>query len=133
MHDAASLIDYAERPRAGGWSLRSALVRYAQPEPARAGAVLELVRRTDGALKPFVKVLDDSPDLDAGDETLVGLLAAASALDRLGDVLAGWADSSPGDHGDRRPDRDVDDIARRVFGILGDLGVEREARTPRRS
>ena len=55
--DGIRLVDYAESSRAGDWSLRAALVRYAQPEPARASAVLELVRRTDGALKPFTRVL----------------------------------------------------------------------------
>ena len=68
--DGIRLVDYAESSRTGDWSLRSALVRYAQPEPARASAVLELVRRTDGALKPFARVLQGTegatdPALDA--------------------------------------------------------------------
>ena len=58
--DGVRLVQYAESSRVGDWSLRSALVRYAQPEPARASAVLELVRRTDGALKPLGKVLERS-------------------------------------------------------------------------
>lgn len=56
--DGSRLVDYAESSRAGDWSLRSALVRFAQPEPTRAGAVLELVRRTDGALKPHRRRLE---------------------------------------------------------------------------
>ncbi|MDH4145190.1 MAG: hypothetical protein OEY23_08475 [Acidimicrobiia bacterium] len=45
------LVAFAEAEREpGGWSLRSALVRYAQAEPVRASAVLEQVRRVDGAL-----------------------------------------------------------------------------------
>ncbi len=52
------LIDYAESPRVDDWTLRSALVRVAQPEPVRAGAVLELLRRTDGALAPHRRRLD---------------------------------------------------------------------------
>ena len=52
------LIDFAEAERDGGWSLRSALVRFAQPEPVRASAVLELVRRTDAALGPSRNLLE---------------------------------------------------------------------------
>lgn len=68
------LVDYAESTREGDWSLRSALVRFAQPEPTRAGAVLELIRRTDGALKPHRRALESRsvpthPDL--GPELLV--------------------------------------------------------------
>lgn len=58
LPDGHRLVDYAESTRAGDWSLRSALVRFAQPEPARAGAVLELIRRTDGALKPHRRRLE---------------------------------------------------------------------------
>lgn len=58
LADGHRLVDYAESSRAGDWSLRSALVRFAQPEPTRAGAVLELVRRTDGALKPHRRRLE---------------------------------------------------------------------------
>lgn len=54
----SSLVAYAESLRAGGWSLRSALVRLAQPEPSRASAVLELVRRTDGALHGLTRALE---------------------------------------------------------------------------
>ena len=68
LPDGHRLVDYAESSRAGDWSLRSALVRFAQPEPTRAGAVLELIRRTDGALKPHRRRLESAsvpthPDL----------------------------------------------------------------------
>lgn len=75
----ARLVDYAESTRAGDWSLRSALVRVAQPEPVRAGAVLELIRRTDGALAPHRRALERndvrtdrrlSPALRSGDGDL---------------------------------------------------------------
>jgi hypothetical protein len=71
LPDGHRLVDYAESSRAGDWSLRSALVRFAQPEPTRAGAVLELVRRTDGALKPHRRRLESAsapshPDLGPG-------------------------------------------------------------------
>ncbi len=50
-----SLVNYAEAPHAGDWSLRSALVRLAQPHPRRAEAVLDLVRRLDHALAPMTR------------------------------------------------------------------------------
>lgn len=170
--DGIRLVAYAESPRDGDWSLRSALVRYAQPEPARASAVLELVRRTDGALKPSLRLLERSeaathPGLSGGrsridartadlarvavawsdeldrvmteyesveplppeERELIPLLAVAVELDALGDVLAGWAD----DRRTARPDDAVDTIARRAFGMLAALGVERERRPARRS
>ena len=170
--DGVRLVAYAESPRQGDWSLRSALVRYAQPEPQRASAVLELVRRTDGALKASVRLLERSevptdPELSGGarridarsadlarvavrwpdeldrviaeyesveplspeERELVPLLAVAVELDALGDVLARWAD----DRSTARPDDAVDEIARRAFGMLAALGVERERRPPRRS
>lgn len=58
LPDGRRLVDYAESSRTGDWSLRSALVRFAQPEPTRASAVLELIRRTDGALKPHRRRLE---------------------------------------------------------------------------
>lgn len=76
LPDGPRLVDYAESARVGDWTLRSALVRFAQPEPTRAGAVLELIRRTDGALKPHRRRLEASlvpthpalgPELVTGD------------------------------------------------------------------
>ncbi len=57
VDETRSLLNYAEAPRIGEWTLRSALVRLAQPYPLRAEAVLGLVRRLDAALKPFVRTL----------------------------------------------------------------------------
>jgi len=37
LSDGQRLVDYAESSRDGDWTLRSALVRFAQPEPTRAG------------------------------------------------------------------------------------------------
>lgn len=53
-----SLVNYAESARAHDWSMRSALVRLAQPEPVRAGQVLECVRRCDGALARSRRALE---------------------------------------------------------------------------
>ncbi|MFW2380935.1 MAG: hypothetical protein ACN4GZ_04180 [Acidimicrobiales bacterium] len=52
-----SVLNYAEAPRVGDWTLRSALVRLAQPHPLRSEAVLQLVRRLDAALKPLIRPL----------------------------------------------------------------------------
>ncbi len=53
-----SVLNFSEAPYEGDWSLRSALVRLAQPEPVRAGATLELVRRCEGALHPLLRALE---------------------------------------------------------------------------
>ena len=45
--ELAALIDVSERQRAGDWSLRAALCRYAQPQPVRVSALLDLVRRIE--------------------------------------------------------------------------------------
>jgi hypothetical protein len=136
----AALADLAERPRATGWSLRAALVRYAQPEPVRSSAILELVRRFDFALKPHSKVLaKQGPAVwDAlgsgatpGDELgpVVGLLRAVQPLDGLGDELAAWAT----DPRQPRPDAAVDDTVAAVAGHLDELGVPREPRQQARA
>lgn len=137
--ELARVVDFAERPRMGDWSLRSALVRYAEGQPERVSRVLEQVRRVDAALHPFNKVLekrgtelwrtlhggggapDDAPVLD--------LLRVAAELDGLGDVLAAWAD----DRTRPRPDDTVDATTSAAAQRLDDLGVPREQPTPRRS
>jgi len=55
---ARSLVNYAESARAGDWTMRSALVRLAQPEPMRASATVELIRRLDTALHPVARSLE---------------------------------------------------------------------------
>jgi hypothetical protein len=138
--ELARLVDYAERPRAGDWSLRSALVRYAEGQPVRASQVIELVRRVDAALHAQAKVLAErGPELwtalearrrEGPDGALVGLLAAADDLDALADHLAAWAEDPRRD----RPDAAVDGAVRQVAQHLDDLGVPREepGRPPRR-
>lgn len=56
-HDQ-SLLNFAEVAHDDDWSLRSALVRLAQPEPVRAGAILEVIRRCEGALQPRSRPLE---------------------------------------------------------------------------
>lgn len=53
------LPELAEAMRATGWSFRSALVRFAQPEPLRGAAIVELIRRAEMAMKPLAPTLDD--------------------------------------------------------------------------
>jgi hypothetical protein len=140
--ELARLVDFAERPRVDDWSLRAALVRYAQPEPARVAQILELVRRIDAALATHRSVLERDGDAlwaavadasgatDGPDAAVVGLLRTAGEIDRLGDLLAAWAVERAGD----RPDAEVDAVVADVTGELDALGVPREERTgpPRR-
>lgn len=136
----ADLVDLAERPRASGWSLRAALVRYAQPEPVRAGAILEQVRRVDAALRDHTRALardgtavwsalDGGGPVDDELAPLVDLLAAARPLDVLGDELATWA----AEPAQARPDAAVDDAVREAARALDALGVARERRRGRRA
>ena len=134
--ELAALVDAAERPRAGNWSLRAALTRYAQPQPQRASAVIELLRRIEAALKPHTKRLErEGPavwaevtgEAPATDEHLVGLLHALAEVDRLGDVVATWAVDRAGE----RPDGLVDEVVAGVTARLEAMGVEREERPAR--
>lgn len=139
------LVELAERSRVDDWSLRSALCRYAQPEPARVAAVLTLVRRWEAAVHGHVPVLrregarylaaagladgddDGGGDADPGlDATLVGLLRVGADLDRAGDVVVAWAIDRDGD-----PGAELDAAADRVRVALDDLGVPEEEPIPR--
>jgi hypothetical protein len=130
--ELARLVDYAERSRQGDWSLRSALCRYAQPQPKRVSEVLELVRRIEAGVHPLTKrISSEGPELwgalDAGDsgDLLVGLLRAMRELDRLGETLADWAVDRAGKH----PEDEVDATTQDVTERLDALGVAREERT----
>ena len=123
MAELAALLDVAERPRAGGWSLRAALVRYAQPEPQRSSDLIELVRRIEGALRPRWKALEQGAEPDDRERAL---LDALRVLDHAGDALASWAVDRATD----RPDAAVDEAIVDVTGRLATLGVAREERRP---
>ena len=138
--ELARVVDFAERSRVGDWSLRSALVRYAEGQPERVSQVLEQVRRLDAALHPHGKVLekrgaelwrilDGGGSADADDALLVELLRVAVDLDGLGDAMATWAD----DRTRARPDDTVDVITAAAAARLDELGVAREEQPPRRS
>jgi hypothetical protein len=134
--ELARLIDFAERPRTHDWSLRAALVRYAQPEPERANKILESVRRIEWALRSHRKTIErkghevwNGLQGQTGDHAdVVALLRAASELDRLGDVLAEWAIDVAGE----RPDAAVDAVTSSVERRLDELGVPREEQRPPR-
>ncbi|MFL6204320.1 MAG: hypothetical protein ACJ739_03135 [Acidimicrobiales bacterium] len=137
--ELARVVDFSERSRTGDWSLRSALVRYAEGQPVRVSQLLEQVRRTETALHALGKVLDkrgpelwaavEGGDVDPDDAKVVQLLRATIELDRLGDALASWADDRTGS----RPDDAVDAVTAEVAAKLDDLGVPREEAPPRRS
>ena len=137
--ELARVVDFAERSRVGDWSLRSALVRYAEGQPERVSRVLESVRRLDAALHPYNKVLEKrGPELwsaldggatDHEDAPLLDLLRVAVDLDGLGDAMATWADDRTGP----RPDDTVDAIANDAAARLDELGVPREEQPPRRT
>ncbi len=132
--ELARLVAFAERPRAGDWSLRSALCRYAQPHPGRVSTVLDLVRRIEFALHPQAQRLDrEGPALwaalEAGesvdtDDLVLGLLGTMAELDQLGDALAEWAVDRAG----HAPEGTVDAVVAQVGGRLDELGVPHEER-----
>ena len=136
--ELAEVVDFAERSRVGDWSLRSALVRYAEGQPERVSRLLESVRRLDAALHPHARDLERRGEElwaavtadGAGDGgPLVELLRVAVQLDDLGDVMAAWAE----DRGGARPDEQVDAVTAATAQRLDELGVPREEAPPRRS
>ncbi|HVJ95439.1 MAG TPA: hypothetical protein VNC41_01255 [Acidimicrobiia bacterium] len=133
--ELAHLVEFSERPRTHDWSLRSALVRYAQPQPARVEAILDLTRRLEFAIGKHNKVLAKHGDEvwraiesgDDGDDTVkdvVALLRVAQEIDALGDILAAWAVDRHG----AQPEATVDACIARIAAQLDDLGVPREER-----
>jgi hypothetical protein len=129
--ELARLVDYAERSRTDDWSLRSALVLYALPQPQRVNDILVHVRRLDRALGQQSKRLQREGAelwraLEAGDDgdDLVGLLEAARELDDLGDVVVAWAVDRTG----AAPDAKVDALVADVGQRLDALGVPYEER-----
>ncbi|MGI9615336.1 MAG: hypothetical protein ACR2QO_20665 [Acidimicrobiales bacterium] len=146
---SAPLVHYAESTRKGDWSLRSALVRLAQPEPVRAGAVLELVRRCDASLSPFGSRLENERISDLAriqqhdderfaellegyeaesplsDEEIAALpyLGVAVTLEELAVVLSDWAGAGAPDP---PPRETVDALCATAFEQLESLGAPRE-------
>lgn len=134
--ELAEPLDLAERPRAGDWSLRAALTRFAQPEPVRVASLLDLVRRMGAAAGDQARTFaadgpqlwEDLQALDGSDRPndLVGLLAAMAEVDRLGDALTAWAtDRSTG-----APIDAFDDVVSDVRARLTELGVPEQGPPP---
>lgn len=130
--ELAALLDVSERLRPSGWSLRAALVRYAQPQPQRASDLIELVRRIESALRPSAKELErEGPAVweavtgGTSDERLVALVQALLELDHIGERLSEWAVQASSAE---RPDAALDAVVADVTGRLEALGVEREER-----
>lgn len=65
-----SLLNYAESPQADDWTLRSGLVRLAQPEPGRVGDLLQAMRRLDAVLAHVAR--DLQRHATSCDQALVG-------------------------------------------------------------
>lgn len=145
--ELAALLDYAERPRTNDWSLRAALTRYAQPQPQRASDLIEVMRRAEFGLRSRLKDVerngeaywaavtaaededsrggaDGNEQTGATDETAVALLRLMVEIDRLGDVLAGWAVERSGD----RPDAAIDGMIAAGARRLDELGIPHEER-----
>jgi hypothetical protein len=129
--ELARLVDYSERSRTDDWSLRSALVLYALPQPQRVNDILVHVRRVDRELgKQSKRLAREGAELwralesGEGGDDLVALLGAARELDELGDVLVAWAVDRTGESPDARVDATVADVGQR----LDALGVPYEER-----
>ncbi len=130
--ELARLIDFAERPRVRDWSLRAALVRYAQPQPQRVEALLDVIRRIDFAFVRQAKSFEREGDaiwaqFESGDgDGIAPLLRVAADVDELGDVLASWAVDRSGPS----PDAEVDRVTAAASRRLDELGIPREERPP---
>ncbi len=61
LDEERSLLNYAEVSHAGDWTLRSALVRLAQRDPVRVGALLHVSRRIDASLHHVTRTLRAHP------------------------------------------------------------------------
>ncbi len=55
------MLNYAEVAHTGDWTLRSALVRLAQRDPARVGSLLHVSRRIDASLHHVARTLRSHP------------------------------------------------------------------------
>lgn len=124
---AGWLANVSEVERHGGWSLRSGLVRYAQAQPVRAGALLEVVRRLEAALAPHRTGLEQGRTTATDDPAVEALLEVAAVIDELADLVAVWAED-PRSH--VRPDAALDRCVTETTARMDALGVAREVRDP---
>lgn len=134
--ELAALIDVSERQRAGDWSLRAALCRYAQPQPVRVSALLDLVRRIESALGDHLAVIKKRGDdvwaahlaagvtADADIAPILPLLGLLTVIDALGDTIAGWAVARDGE----RPDAAVDAAIETLTRSADEIGLPLQER-----
>jgi hypothetical protein len=118
--DVEALLELADRPRVQGWTMASALTRYAQPRPALVGQVWEVMRRVLWSLGPGA----ESAAAEGQGDVAAAVLEAATRLDALGDVLATWAVDRAVD----MPDAEVEAAVQEVNGLLDGAGVPHEPR-----
>jgi hypothetical protein len=117
LDEVRSLLNYAEAPHDNDWTLRSALVRLAQRDPARVGALLQVSRRLDAPLHHVARalraepaicdeamaapswdpdtVLGDAPAKPYPDVRIADLARAVAAGNDIDAVLAGYRESTP--------------------------------------
>ncbi len=109
VDEVASLLNYAEAPHTGDWTLRSSLVRLAQPDPARVGALLQVMRRLDAPLHHVTRALQANPansDLGLLDDP--GSALAGPAVDTVTETV---------------PDIRLADVARVIAAGLDEASV----------
>ena len=87
-----SLLNFEESPRSGDYTMRSALVRFAQPEPARAAALLHLVRRLNATLQPVSRQLETNTVIADAALNIDAIVGAGDGRD-LGAAVAPYADT----------------------------------------
>ncbi|MEZ5322769.1 MAG: hypothetical protein R2698_11990 [Microthrixaceae bacterium] len=141
------LLECAERPRVGDWTLRSALTRYAQREPRRVADLLTILRRLEAALagrrsditalgprlwtafEAFEGGGDDGTEpapLDmaapSGTRVLLDLLRILAAVDALGERLAAWAE----DPAVEAPRDELDRVIAFAADELDRVGIPRD-------
>src|SRR5206468_2492841 len=111
----ADELDFTERPRPpDGWSLRAALTRYAQGQPERVAALLQVVRRIQFGIA----------------KGATNLQPCIERVDVVADALAVWAADPWRAH---RPDAEVDAAVVSLTAELDALGVPVEERPTRPS
>lgn len=131
VDETLTILQVSESPRVDDWTLRSALVRFAQPEPELSSAILESVRRSLFALDPMTRELLRHPAVTdrrlkiAGDD---GLSPIADPLPdvRVADLARVIRRHPDGDLASRHV-IDAYDAATSSVGSEPVSGVERDA------
>lgn len=105
VDETRSLLNYAEAPHTDDWTMRSALVRLAQRDPARVGALLQVSRRLDAPLHHVARTLQANPAMC--DDALAEAVWHADRAGSLSDALV-----------EPYPDVRIADLARAVAAGL---------------